>query len=109
VEISPTNHGTKLLHSLMRLSDPWLVQVLKMQNITAPTTSQAHGIPLLQKGYDIMGSAQTGTSKTLMFCIPICEQLLQSAQATKHHSTKGPSALILNPTKEHAIQMASAL
>jgi len=104
VEVSPDNHGTTPLQSLKNL-DPRLAQALTKQNITAPTPIQAHGIPLLQKGYDVMGSAQTGTGKTLMFSIPLCERLL--LRDRKHN--KGPSALILNPTRELAMQTAGAL
>ena len=105
VEISPANHGIKPLPSLLKHLDPRLAQALRVQNITTPTPIQAHGIPLLRKGYDVMGSAQTGTGKTLMFSIPLCERLL--AGGTQNN--KGPSALILNPTRELAMQTATTL
>ncbi len=78
VEISPSNHGTKPLTSFSSSDlDARLVRALQKQNITVPTPIQAHGIPLIQKGFDVMGSAQTGTGKTLMFGLPLCQQLLK--------------------------------
>ena len=54
-----------------------------------------------------MASAQTGTGKTLLFSIPILERLWQSRNRSK--SSKGPTALILNPTRELALQTAAAI
>ena len=51
-----------------------------------------------------MITAQTGTGKTLAFLIPLLEKLLKTPPA---HAT-GPSALILSPTRELAIQISEA-
>lgn len=106
VEISPSNHQTTPLTSLAKDLHPHLARALKKQNITTPTPIQAHGIPLIQKGHDVMASAHTGTGKTLLFSLPLCQSLLQT---TKRPNKAGPSALILNPTRELAIQTARAL
>jgi DNA topoisomerase-3 len=107
VEISPSNHGTKPLTSFSSSDlDARLVKALQKQNITVPTPIQAHGIPLIQKGFDVMGSAQTGTGKTLMFGLPLCQQLLK--QKTQG-PLQQPTALIINPTRELAMQTATAL
>ncbi|CAB9507569.1 dependent RNA helicase [Seminavis robusta] len=109
IEISPSDHGTSPLERYddndTPLLDPRLIQALKRKGITTPTPIQAHGIPLLQQGFDVMASSKTGSGKTLLFALPICHRLLQQQQS----SSKGPSALILNPTRELALQTASAI
>ena len=42
---------------------------------TTPTPIQQKAIPIVLNGFDILGSAQTGTGKTAAFCIPIIEML----------------------------------
>ena len=69
---------------------------LKNINFKTPTPIQSESIPLVLKGNDILGSAQTGTGKTAAFCIPMIEMLMKS--------NKG-SALIMIPTRELAKQV----
>jgi len=63
-----------------------------------PTPIQAQTIPLLLKGKDLIGQAQTGTGKTAAFGIPIIEKI----DAHNKHT----QALVLCPTRELAIQVA---
>ena len=42
---------------------------------TEPTPIQLQAIPLILKGRDVMGLAQTGTGKTAAFTLPIVERL----------------------------------
>src|SRR5699024_4727992 len=63
-----------------------------------PTPIQQRCIPLILKGKDVLGSAQTGTGKTGAFVIP----LLQKITASKK---KGTQVLILAPTRELARQI----
>lgn len=69
-----------------------------------PTQIQAQAIPVILQKQDLVGIAQTGTGKTASFTLPILEILT---------STKGrarmPRALILEPTRELAIQVADNL
>ncbi|MFD3702676.1 DEAD/DEAH box helicase [Nocardia sp. NPDC058658] len=65
-----------------------------------PSPIQAATIPPLLAGADVVGLAQTGTGKTAAFAIPILMNL-DTAQ-------KKPSALVLAPTRELAIQVAEA-
>ena len=62
------------------------------------TEIQAKAIPLILKGHDLIGCAQTGTGKTAAFVLPMLNQLSES-EAT------GVKALILCPTRELAIQI----
>ncbi|MFN2272641.1 MAG: DEAD/DEAH box helicase, partial [Anaerolineae bacterium] len=64
------------------------------------TPIQAQVISPGLQGRDIVGCAQTGTGKTLAFLLPALERLLQGP--TKN---KNPRIVILEPTRELAIQI----
>jgi ATP-dependent RNA helicase DeaD len=63
-----------------------------------PTPIQAQSIPILLKGKDLIGQAQTGTGKTAAFGIPVIEKVESHNRHTQ--------ALVLCPTRELAIQVA---
>ena len=67
---------------------------------TTPTPVQAAAIPQALEGKDVLATAQTGTGKTLAFLIPVIEKLL------KEHKP-GIAALVLVPTRELAMQVAT--
>lgn len=69
---------------------------MKFEN---PSPVQAQTIPWLLQGRDIIAQAQTGTGKTAAFALPILQMLTLNSQATQ--------ALVLAPTRELAIQVAS--
>lgn len=66
-----------------------------------PTPIQRETIPLVLDGKDVLGCAQTGTGKTAAFALPI----LQRLYTEKYDGSRKPSALILTPTRELAIQI----
>jgi len=66
-----------------------------------PTPIQARTIPLLLDGKDVIAQAQTGTGKTAAYALPILERLDPDLRA--------PQALVLCPTRELAIQVATAM
>jgi len=66
-----------------------------------PTPIQATTIPIIMSGEDVIGQAQTGTGKTAAFGIPIVEQMVPR--------TKSPYAIILEPTRELAVQVSQEL
>jgi ATP-dependent RNA helicase DeaD len=68
-----------------------------------PTPIQAESIPHLIAGRDLLGQAATGTGKTAAFALPILDRL----QAGKRGEE--PSALILVPTRELAMQVSEAV
>ena len=116
VEISPANHGTTPLNSLINYlpQGSTIQKNLERQGLTTPTPIQAHAIPLLQKEFDVMASAQTGSGKTLMFSLPLCQRLLQRKEdmaGSRNLSRKlaSPSALIISPTRELAMQISSVI
>lgn len=65
-----------------------------------PTPIQVSVIPLIFRGLDIVGQAQTGTGKTAAFGIPIVETFRRN---------KYPFAIILEPTRELAVQVAQEI
>ncbi|KAI9282203.1 P-loop containing nucleoside triphosphate hydrolase protein [Sporodiniella umbellata] len=81
----------------LNLSDA-INHALKYHTFTTPTPIQAKTLPLALEGRDIVGSAETGSGKTLSFGIPIVHYLTT-------HSRESLSGLILTPTRELAIQV----
>ncbi|MFZ3264306.1 MAG: DEAD/DEAH box helicase [Terriglobales bacterium] len=75
-----------------------LQQKLAAAEFITPTPVQALAIPPALAGKDVLGTAQTGTGKTLAFLIPIIEMLRSEPSA---HI----SALVLLPTRELAMQV----
>jgi ATP-dependent RNA helicase DeaD len=69
-----------------------------------PTPVQREAIPLLLAGRDLLGQAATGTGKTAAFALPMI-QLIAAGQAARRR----PSALVLVPTRELAMQVAEAV
>lgn len=82
------------------LSDP-LLEAVRTLGFTQPTPIQEKAIPLLLDGRDVIGSAQTGTGKTAAFGLPILQHLADPLPA--------PRALILEPTRELAVQTGDML
>jgi ATP-dependent RNA helicase RhlE len=75
---------------------------VKAMGYVDPTPIQLRAIPLVLSGKDVIGSAQTGTGKTAAFALPILSKLGK-------HNPVGPRALILEPTRELASQVETAI
>ncbi len=69
-----------------------------------PTSVQARTIPVALKSRDVCASAETGSGKTAAFGLPILHRLLQSDR-----SRPRVRAVILNPTRELAVQTVEML
>src|SRR6266403_4352907 len=82
---------------------PSLKERLLAARFTIPTPVQAAAIPQALEGKDVIGTAQTGTGKTLAFLIPMIEML--RAESSKQESSKQVRALVLLPTRELAMQV----
>src|SRR6266571_6367773 len=80
---------------------PAVQHVLDAQGITEPTPIQAEAIPVLLAGRDVIGQARTGSGKTLAFALPLVERI--------DAGTRSVQAVVLVPTRELAIQVASVL
>lgn len=81
------------------LSEP-LMRAIEAQGFQRPTPVQVEAIPAAVAGRDVLGSAQTGTGKTVAFLLPSLQHLLQGK------SPKHPRMLVLAPTRELALQIA---
>ena len=64
-----------------------------------PTPIQEKAIPVILKGHDLIGSAQTGTGKTAAFLLPLIQKIITSQQENKTR------ALVIVPTRELAMQI----
>ena len=81
------------------LSDAVLHGIQRMGYVD-PSPIQLRAIPVILSGRDLIASAQTGTGKTAAFGLPILSRL----ESPKHL----PRCLILEPTRELAMQVETA-
>jgi ATP-dependent RNA helicase DeaD len=79
-----------------------LLATLETLGYEEPTPIQREAIPPLLSGKDVLGQAATGTGKTAAFTLPMLQRIAHGDKAR-------PSALILVPTRELAIQVAGAV
>ena len=80
---------------------PELVQAVTEKGYKIPTPIQAQAIPTILMGRDVLGCAQTGTGKTGSFVLPMLD-ILSGSRAR----ARMPRSLILEPTRELALQVA---
>ena len=80
-----------------------LLTTLEALGYEEPTPIQREAIPPLLDGRDLLGRAATGTGKTAAFTLPILQRLAHSLRQ------ENPSALILVPTRELAMQVCEAV
>ncbi|RAJ83132.1 ATP-dependent RNA helicase RhlE [Chitinophaga dinghuensis] len=83
-----------------------ILKAVKAEGYTTPTPIQEQSIPIVLKGKDLLGCAQTGTGKTAAFAIPILQQLYKEETAAQGY--KHIRALILTPTRELASQIGDS-
>nr|WKN34075.1 DEAD/DEAH box helicase [Tunicatimonas sp. TK19036] len=89
----------------LEITEP-ILKALKAEGYTHPTPIQEQSIPILLRGKDLLGCAQTGTGKTAAFAIPILHHLYQDRQ--QQQGRRKIKALIVTPTRELAIQIAES-
>jgi ATP-dependent RNA helicase DeaD len=77
-----------------------LVQAITELGYSEPTPIQAAIIPMMLKGADVIGQAQTGTGKTAAFALPILHNFTPQRYV---------QSLILAPTRELALQVADSM
>jgi len=82
---------------------PELLVTLAGLGYEEPTPIQREAIPPLIEGRDLLGQAATGTGKTAAFAIPLLHRLAPQGRS------KRPTALVLVPTRELAIQVSEAV
>ncbi|HRD05687.1 MAG TPA: DEAD/DEAH box helicase, partial [Verrucomicrobiota bacterium] len=80
---------------------PAVLQGVRAMGYLEPTPIQLRAMPLILEGKDVIGSAQTGTGKTAAFALPILSKLGTHGP--------GPRLVVLEPTRELAAQVETAL
>ncbi len=80
--------------------NPSLMQSITRMHFKIPTPIQAQAIPPALIGKDVLGTAQTGTGKTLCYGIACINKLLNDRDS---------NALIICPTRELAVQVGDVL
>lgn len=83
--------------------DEKLLKVLEELEYKVPTSIQALAIPKVLEGEDLIASAQTGSGKTAAFLLPSMHLMT----ANPREKAVGPRMLILVPTRELAMQIAT--
>jgi ATP-dependent RNA helicase RhlB len=93
-------HLTETRFSNLELSDS-IIKGLKEAGFTNCSPIQDKSLPILLRGRDVAGQAQTGTGKTATFLLATFQHLLND----ESEKINNPRALILAPTRELAIQI----
>lgn len=84
-----------------------ILRALKEEGYTNPTSIQEQAIPILLRGSDLLGCAQTGTGKTAAFAIPVLQHIYKE-QEQDNKGRRKVKALVVTPTRELAIQIGES-
>jgi ATP-dependent RNA helicase RhlE len=79
-----------------------IIRSLKEEGYEKPTPIQTEAIPVILKGKDLIGCAQTGTGKTAAFAVPILQILGKDRSFSQRKKIR---SLIVTPTRELAMQI----
>src|SRR5580692_8843547 len=82
---------------------PELLQAVTDAGYTTPTPIHQQIIPVVTRGSDVLGCAQTGTGKTASFALPMIDKM--SAGRAR---ARMPRSLVIEPTRELATQVEVA-
>ncbi|KAL1957310.1 hypothetical protein VTO42DRAFT_6099 [Malbranchea cinnamomea] len=84
----------------------YVMAEVKAQGFTKPTPIQSQGWPMALSGRDVVGIAETGSGKTLTYCLPAIVHI--NAQPLLAPGD-GPIVLVLAPTRELAVQIQAEM
>ncbi|KAH8691257.1 putative RNA helicase [Talaromyces proteolyticus] len=84
----------------------YVLSEVKAQGFEKPTAIQSQGWPMALSGRDVVGIAETGSGKTLTYCLPAIVHI--NAQPLLSPGD-GPIVLILAPTRELAVQIQTEI
>lgn len=85
---------------------PALAKAIEKMGFTHCTPIQAQSLRYTLRGYDVTGKAQTGTGKTAAFLITLINDMLKNPIKEQRYAGE-PRAIVLAPTRELVIQIAS--
>jgi ATP-dependent RNA helicase RhlE len=88
---------------------PELLEAIKALGYAAPTPIQEKSLPESMTGKDVIGSAMTGSGKTMAFVLPLMQKLLDDRAHDPHKGGARVRALVLVPTRELATQVEKAV
>ncbi|WP_349934985.1 DEAD/DEAH box helicase [Acetobacter sp. A11-2] len=100
ITVEATEDTKSVTFADLELSEP-ILRAISDMGYTHPTPIQEQAIPAILMARDVMGVAQTGTGKTASFTLPMLEILSDSRARARM-----PRSLILEPTRELALQVA---
>src|SRR5512140_82393 len=83
---------------------PKILKAIQDVGYSEPTPIQLRAVPVVLKGRDLIGIAQTGTGKTAAYVWPVLERLMTTPPPVKSDKPI-PRVLILTPTRELAVQV----
>ena len=105
-ENNVTVHGTEIPRPVTTFDEAgfpdYVLSEVKSQGFAKPTAIQSQGWPMALSGRDVVGVAETGSGKTLSYCLPAIVHI--NAQPLLAPGD-GPIVLILAPTRELAVQI----
>lgn len=84
----------------------YVLSEVKAQGFERPTAIQSQGWPMALSGRDVVGIAETGSGKTLSYCLPAIVHI--NAQPLLAPGD-GPIVLVLAPTRELAVQIQAEI
>ncbi|KAJ8395314.1 hypothetical protein AAFF_G00032990 [Aldrovandia affinis] len=82
---------------------PEIMENIVRVGFVKPTPIQSQAWPVVLKGLDLIGIAQTGTGKTLAYLLP--GFIHMDLQPVPRGRREGPGMLVLTPTRELALQI----
>src|SRR3977135_1613449 len=96
------NHGGRQVTGFAELGlSQGVLEAIDALEYREPMPIQIEAIPVIMRGRDIIGQAQTGSGKTAAFGLPAVEQIDETSEDIQ--------VLVLTPTRELCIQAAQAL
>lgn len=88
---------------------PALAQAAHALGFADPTPIQTAAIPDILRGADVVGSAQTGSGKTVAFALPLLQRLQELPPENRHQYGRAVRSLIVVPTRELAAQVGDVV
>ena len=84
----------------------YVLTEVKSQGFDNPTSIQSQGWPMALSGRDVVGIAETGSGKTLTYCLPAIVHINAQPLLAPGY---GPIVLVLAPTRELAVQIQAEI
>ncbi len=103
-----TTETTPTTFTQLDLIPPLLARLTELE-YSQPTPIQAHAIPSVLAGRDLIAGANTGSGKTAAFALPMLQHIFQQKSKQKSHKGNFVIGLILVPTRELAKQVADSI